>query len=75
LTVKTARQKKERPASEEAKPRISVPFRTKQATVTLVFAQDSVTPQEVVDALSQALREAKIALRDAATEAPSDPGA
>lgn len=75
LTVKTARQKKERPVSEETKPRISVPFRTKQATVTLVFAQDSVTPQEVVDALSQALREAKIALRDAATEAPSDPGA
>ncbi len=75
LTVKTARQKKERPATEETKPRISVPFRTKQATVTLVFAQDSVTPQEVVDALSQALREAKIALRDAATEAPSEPGA
>lgn len=75
LTVKTARQKKERPTTEETKPRISVPFRTKQATVTLVFAQDSVTPQEVVDALSQALREAKIALRDAATEAPSDPGA
>lgn len=74
LTVKTARQKKERPASEEAKPRISVPFRTKQATVTLVFAQESVTPQEVVDALSQALREAKIALRDATTETPSEPG-
>ena len=64
LTVKTARQKKDRSVAPDAKPRVSVPFRTKQATVTLVFAQDSVTPQEVVDALAQALREAKAAMRE-----------
>jgi ParB family chromosome partitioning protein len=69
LTVKTARQRKDRLGNDEAKPRVSVPFRTKHATVTLVFAQEAVSPQDVVDALSQALTDAKVALRNATNAA------
>jgi ParB family chromosome partitioning protein len=71
LTVKTARQRKDSPDKPESKPRTTVPFKTKQATVTVIFAQDEATPQEVVEALSQALKEAKLALKASLQETPT----
>ncbi|MEI7578332.1 MAG: ParB/RepB/Spo0J family partition protein [Armatimonadota bacterium] len=70
VTVKTARAKKANADSESPKPKTKIPLKTKNATLTLVFEQDSVSPQDVVDALSQALREAKLALKASALSAP-----
>ena len=70
VTVKTARAKKVNADTDISKPRTKIPLKTKNATLTLVFEQDSVSPQDVVDALSQALREAKLALKASAHSAP-----
>jgi ParB family chromosome partitioning protein len=65
LTVKTARRHK--PADGDpapSKPRTTVPFKTRDATVTVVFPRDQATPADIVDALSQALKEARAILRE-----------
>jgi hypothetical protein len=67
LTVKSARKRKEREPSSERSPRTVIPFKASNATVTVVFAQEEVDPQEVVDALSQALEEAQSMLHKAAS--------
>ena len=74
LTVKAARQRKEPTGDTVAqKPRTAIPFKTRTATVTVVFPVDDVSPQDVVDALSQALKEARLALKaSAATTADED---
>ena len=63
LTVKAARDKKTPSSDVSPTPRIRVPFKTTLATITLVFEQDEVSPSDVVDALSQALREARHSLK------------
>lgn len=73
LTVRAARQRKE--ASSDTvhqKPRTSVPFKTRSATVTVVFPTEDVSPQDIVDALSQALKEARLALKASTDTADSD---
>lgn len=74
LTVKAARQRKETIADlPPHKPRTAIPFKTPTATVTVVFPAEDVSPQDVVDALSQALKEARQNLkRTPAGSAPSD---
>lgn len=73
LTVKAARQRKE-PATDSAthKPRTTIPFKTRTATVTVVFPSEDVSAQDVVDALSQALKEARLTLKMGASAAPED---
>lgn len=63
LTVKTARQQKAAPQDEPPRPKTRVPFRTKKATITLVFDQEEVSGSDIVEALSQALKEARLALK------------
>jgi ParB family chromosome partitioning protein len=61
LTVKTARQQKAPSQDEPPRPKIRVPFKTKKATITLVFDQEEVSSSDIIDALSQALKEARLA--------------
>lgn len=64
LTVKAAREKKTSSNPEEPpKPKTRVPFKTKKATVTLVFEQEEVSAADIVEALSQALKEARLNLK------------
>lgn len=64
LTVKVARQHKSTsPDGVPPKPRTTIPFKTRSATVTVIFTQDDVTPAQVVDALTQALKEARSTLK------------
>lgn len=72
LTVKSARRGKERTEPTEKSIRTTIPFHTKIAKVTVVFPQENVDPQDVVDALSQALKEAKQHLRSASSASLSD---
>lgn len=72
LTVKSARRGKDRTESTEKSIRTTIPFLTKIAKVTVVFPQENVDPQDVVDALSQALKEAKQHLKSASTASASD---
>lgn len=58
VTVKDARAKKTG-ESPPPKPRTRVPIQTTEALVTVVFEREDVSPQEVVDALTEALRAAK----------------
>lgn len=70
LTVKTARRHKPaEAASAPSKPRTAIPFKTRDATVTVVFPHDQATPADVVAALSQALKEARLTLRDSGATA------
>ena len=64
LTVKTARRHKE-PTGDTPphKPRTTIPFKTQEATVTVVFPHEDVSPNDIVRALSQALKEARLNLR------------
>ncbi len=66
LTVKAARERKTASTDDAQTPKTRVPFKTKKATVTLVFDQEHVTNEDIVEALSQALREAKLALKASA---------
>lgn len=61
LTVKTAREKKNSSQDEPPKARTRIPFRTKKATITLVFEQEQVSGSEIIEALAQALKEARLA--------------
>lgn len=72
LTVKSARRGKERTEPTEKSIRTTIPFHTKTAKVTVVFPQENVDPQDVVDALSQALKEAKQHLKSASSASLSD---
>jgi len=73
LTVKAARQHKALPDDPPPhKPRTAIPFKTLQATVTVVFPHDDVSPADIVDALSQALKAARLTLKTVASQ-PSDP--
>jgi hypothetical protein len=72
LTVKSARRGKDRTEPTEKSIRTTIPFLTKIAKVTVVFPQENVDPQDVVDALSQALKEAKQHLKSASTASASD---
>lgn len=72
LTVKSARRGKERTEPTEKSTRTTIPFHTKIAKVTVVFPQENVDPQDVVDALSQALKEAKQHLKSASSASLSD---
>lgn len=73
LTVKAARQHKDRPGDTPPhKPRTTVPFKTRQATVTVVFPHEDVSASDIVDALSQALKEARLALK-ASPSQPANP--
>jgi ParB family chromosome partitioning protein len=66
LTVKTLRKP---PSTEHApQPRTTIPFKTRTATVTVVFLHDDVTPSLIVDALSQALKEARLTLKASSTD-------
>ncbi len=71
LTVKGARRTKERTDPVDRTVRTSIPFITKSAKVTVVFPHDTVDPHDVVDALSQALKEAKSHLKSAMSEPAS----
>lgn len=61
LTVKAARQTKTKTLSDTttAPRKTRVPILTKTASVTLVFERDNVSPDDIVEALSEALRIAK----------------
>ena len=64
LTVKVARQhKSSTPDDSLPKPRTAIPFKTRSATVTVIFPLNDVTPLQVVDALTQALKEARSTLK------------
>ena len=64
LTVKVARQhKSSTPDDSLPKPRTAIPFKTRSATVTVIFPLNDVTPSQVVDALTQALKEARSTLK------------
>ena len=64
LTVKVARQhKSSTPDDSLPKPRTTIPFKTRSATVTVIFPLNDVTPSQVVDALTQALKEARSTLK------------
>jgi ParB/RepB/Spo0J family partition protein len=74
LTVKVARQHKSS-SQDDAPPktRTSIPFKTRSATVTVIFPQDHVTPTQVVEALTQALKEARSTLKLASLDSTSAP--
>ena len=64
LTVIVARQhKSSTPDDSLPKPRTAIPFKTRSATVTVIFPLNDVTPSQVVDALTQALKEARSTLK------------
>lgn len=62
VTVKTARQHKEGEAPPK-KARVAFPFKTSRATITVVFQAEEASMEDVVDALAEALLEARAALR------------
>jgi ParB family chromosome partitioning protein len=68
LTVKAARQKKAVPAEEVHVPKTRVPFTTKTAVVMVTFAKGDVSPEEVVDALAEALKVAKLKAKTSTPE-------
>lgn len=72
LTVKAAREKKAAPNETTHAPKTRVPFKTKKATVTLIFEQEQVTSEDIVEALTQALKEAKLALKASIQSPQSD---
>jgi len=80
LTVKAARLSKEKLAkpNKAVAPRSKVPILTKTASVTLVFMKSEVSPQEVVEALTEALRIARKDAKDSGAslseyDSPEDP--
>lgn len=73
LTVKTARQHKDRAGEPPVhRPRTTVPFKTRQATVTVVFPHEDVSAADIVEALSQALKEARLALKASTSQSPDE---
>lgn len=71
LTVKVARQhKSSSPDDAPSKPRTTIPFKTRSATVTVIFPLNDVTPSQVVDALTQALKEARSTLKLSSLDSP-----
>ena len=72
LTVKVARQHKSSSQDDAPpKPRTTIPFKTRSATVTVIFPQDHVTPSQVVEALTQALKEARSTLKISSLDSTS----
>lgn len=72
LTVKAARERKTANPDDTPTPKTRVPFKTKKATITLIFDQEHVSNEDIVEALTQALREAKLALKASAQGLPLD---
>lgn len=63
LTVKAARQKKAETDGGGSLPKLRFPFKTKDAVITVVFEREDAGPAEVVSALSEALKVAKLKLK------------
>ena len=69
LTVKSLRETKR--VGGVKQPRMTVPFTTPSATVNVVFAFEEVNPAQVVEALSHALKEARLILKASNLQAHS----